>query len=86
MPIDGQSTRQRRNEPTSPPEADSRGAEGEFGVPPTQKRTPAMPPPTSKPPPPTPPASFASKVDAEAKARARPVTAQFKIPVVAAYT
>ena len=39
MPIDGQSTRQRRNEPTSPPEADSRGAEGEFGVPPTQKRT-----------------------------------------------
>ena len=65
MPIDGQSTRQRPHEPKSTPEAKFKGANGESGVPPTERRTPAGPPPLSRNPPPTPPASFASKVDAK---------------------
>ena len=65
MPIDGQSTRQRPHEPKSTPEAKLKGADGEPGVPPTERRTPAGPPPTSRNPPPTPPASFASMVDAK---------------------
>ena len=71
MPIDGQSTRQRPFDPKSPPDATKTGANGESGIPPTEKRKPAMPTPSTKPKSLTTPTSFPSMAEVTDPLRTR---------------